>query len=334
MLLLLENEIIKTLYRKKIHVTFVIVFILVLLFAYGENYRAERTAERIADRLGEEFSQDWQVLVEQQKLDTQRRIENPYITDERRKQLELQTEQYDYYLQTGVNPLVMTSAMFTRTFMEQSILLFLPLLTMVLVTDLVSGEFTGKTIKLLLTKPVPRWRVLLSKILAMTVLVSILVLMIAVTAIIVASLSFTSGGWSAPTVTGFSIVAGQLDASSVLNIPQWKYVIMVYALAWISAFTIGALTILVSVLVKNTGIAIGVMMSTLIAGGFMQFFLNDWPLIKYLYMINLNLTSYLSGSVQVVEGMSFLFSFTVLSVWAILSLVLSFLVFIKQDVLV
>lgn len=333
MIPLIQNEVLKLIYRRKLLFVFLIVTFLVLLFAYGEHYRSERTNERLMERLGVEQVSDWRPFVEQQLHDHQRRLNNPYITEERKLRLQVQIEQYEYYLEKGINPSVVGSATFTRLFMEQSTLLFLPLLVMLLVTDVVSGEYSGRTIKLLLTKPIPRWKILASKMLTMVMMVTVLVIMIAAVASTVSSVLFGYGGWTAPVTTGFMIQGGQLDVSNVVNVPQWQYIIMVYGVAWLSGITIGALTVMVSVLVKNTGIAIGIVMSTLIAGGFMNFFLNDWPMIKYLFMVNLNLTGYLSGAAQPIEGMSFLFSVSVLGAWALGATIISFLVFNKQDVL-
>ena len=75
-------------------------------------------------------------------------------------------------------------------------------------------------------------------------------------------------------------------------------------------------------------------MSALIVGQFLQFFLSEWELVKYFFVTNLNLTSYLTGSFQPIEGMSLYFSITILSIWAIASLIIAFEVFKRKDVLV
>lgn len=75
-------------------------------------------------------------------------------------------------------------------------------------------------------------------------------------------------------------------------------------------------------------------MSTLIGGSFLQLFLADWPSVKYFFVINLNLPQYLTGSYSPISGMTLIFSSLVLLFWAIGSLVISFVVFTKQDVLV
>jgi ABC-2 type transport system permease protein len=56
--------------------------------------------------------------------------------------------------------------------MEQSISVLLPLLIILLAGDSVCGEFSAKTIKVLLTRAVPRWKVLLSKYIALLIMFS------------------------------------------------------------------------------------------------------------------------------------------------------------------
>jgi ABC-2 type transport system permease protein len=50
-------------------------------------------------------------------------------------------------------------------------------------------------------------------------------------------------------------------------------------------------------------------------------------------MVNLGLTGYLAGSPAPIEGMTLSFSMGVLAVWGILSVIISFAVFTKRDIL-
>ncbi|OEH84900.1 ABC transporter permease [Desulfuribacillus stibiiarsenatis] len=333
MLKLVENEVLKIIYKRKLLITLIITAFFVGLFAYGEHERAEKVAERLKERLGIEEITDWRTYVEFQLNDMNRRLDNPYITNERRARLQVQKEQLQYHLDQDINPTVVGSATFTRLFMEQSIILFLPLLVLILVSDLISGEYSGRTIKLLLTKPIPRWRILLSKIFAMIVMVTALIFLIVIISAILSSFVFGYGGWNAPVTTGFAVVDGMLDVSQVINVPQWQYIMMVYGLAWLVGICIGFMTIMVGIFVKNTGITIGIVMSTLIAGSFLTMYIEDWPFIQYFFIVHLNLTSYLSGGFQPVEGISLLYSVSNLLIWTAISIVISFITFQRQDVL-
>jgi len=86
--------------------------------------------------------------------------------------------------------------------------------------------------------------------------------------------------------------------------------------------------------VKSTSASIGIMMSTLVGGTILSFFIADWKFTRYLFMVNLRLTDYLSGSVQPVAGINITFSVLVLSAWAVGAFIISFVRFTTQDILV
>jgi ABC-2 type transport system permease protein len=339
LLKLIENEIYKTVYKRRLLIIFGILLILISSFAYGEKNSLNRTKQRLAQRMGISATADWKKLAEQQLLDMKNRLENStghndmHEPGERPSEL-VRMEQLKYFLDNNINPLDSSAAKFTTRFMEQSIFLFLPLLMVVLAADMVSGESSDGTIKLLLTRNVPRWKILLSKYLALLIMETIVIIMAAIIAVVVSGAFFGYGGWMTPVSTGFKVIGGQLDTGGVMNVPQWQYMFMVYGLGYFVSIVVGTISFMISVLVRSTPASIGVMMASLIAGNFMGFFLADWKLTRYLYMVNLKLTDYLSGSFQPIQGMNMTFSVTVLLVWAIAALAVSFAYFTKQDVLV
>lgn len=334
MLKLIENEVLKMVCKKKLLLISAILLILISLFAYGENHSYMNTIKRYTRTTGQTQNYDWKSLVNQQITDLKGRLNSPNIKDSSKNSISIQIEQLQYYLGNNMNPITPNAAKFTIKFMQQAVLLFLPLLVIVFAGDSVCGEFSSKTIKVLLTRAVPRWKILLSKYISLLIMTSLIVLEAAVISVIISTVMFKTGGWNEPVATGFRAVAGKLDASNVVKVYQWQYAILVYGLGWFAAITVATISFMVSVLVRNTSTSIGVMMATLIGGGFLQLFLEDWPLVKYFFVINLNLTKYLTGSYQPIEGMSLIFSIIVLCIWSVTALGISFTVFTKQDVLV
>lgn len=203
-----------------------------------------------------------------------------------------------------------------------------------LAADMVSGELAGGTIKLLLVRGVPRWKVLLSKYLALLLLELNVVFFTLLISVAVSGIFFGYGGWTEPVATGFQVAAGQLVTSSVVNVPQWQYLLMVYGLAYFVMVVVGTVSFMISVLVKSTAASIGIMLSTLVSGSFLNSFLADWTLPRYLFMVNMRLTDYISGSLRPIEGMNMTFSLTVLAVWMAAAIVVSFWYFSKRDILV
>lgn len=333
MVSLVENEIKKMFFKKRLHVIFAILVILIGLFAYGENYTLKRTQDEVAKQLGIENIEDWRSIIKQQITDLERRLDNPYIPEEGKASIRVRLEQLAFYLEQDISPLNASSAKFMGRFVEQSLFLFLPLLIILLASDMVSGEVSTGTIKVLLTQNTPRWKILMSKQLALLVLEALVIVMMALISLGISFLIYGYTGFEEPFITGFKIVNDVLDTSSVKTIPQWEYLLMAYAIAYFIAIVMGSLSLMISVFVKSTSSSIGIMMSTLIGGSFLSFFIKDWALTRYLYTVNLNLLSYITGSIQSLDGLTMVFSVSVLCGWILVSQGLSYWVFIKKDML-
>ena len=76
------------------------------------------------------------------------------------RRMQITLKQQQYYLDHDINPSEPGAPTFMRIFIENSGMMFIPLLVMVIASDLVSSEHTLGSIKLLLTRPVKRWRII------------------------------------------------------------------------------------------------------------------------------------------------------------------------------
>jgi ABC-2 type transport system permease protein len=74
------------------------------------------------------------------------------------------------------------------------------------------------------------------------------------------------------------------------------------------------------------------MLAVLISGTILSNMVSSWETAKYLFMVNLDLTRYLTGSTPPIKGMDLGFSLSVLAIWAIASLIVSFTVFTRKDI--
>lgn len=325
MINLVRNEMLKIVRKKRILVVAGIIAVLVALFTYAQFSEIERRLERFGDV-------DWRTTLQQQIIDTQNRITSSGISDEWKSQLQLRIQQQQYYLDKDINPIEPGAPTFMRTFAEHSITLFLPLMVMVVAADIVSSERSAGTVKLLLTRPVKRWKILMSKYIALILSVSVIVVLFGVLSYLISGIIFGYQGWTAPIITGFSSEGSELNTAAVQMIPQWHYLLMEFSLVWFVALIVATITFMLSVLIRNTPAGMGVMLAALISGAILSNMVSSWESAKYLFMINLNLTAYLSGQAPPIEGMTLAFSLMVLTVWGLAALVVSFTVFIKQDI--
>ena len=333
MIALIQNEVFKILLKKKMILIMILLIVFIGLFVYGEQYVYRSAIERF-ETMGENGTFDWRLLAEQQITRLKGKLDSTYIPESGLKSIEIQIEQLEYFVENNINPITPSAARFTVDFAEQSLVLFIPLLILILGADLVSGEFSKKTVKVLLTRAIPRWKILFSKYIALIMMTTLVLLLMGASATLISGLYFRYWGFGEPIATGFRLINGSLDAQNVILISRIQYLVLIYALAWVVSIVIATLIMMVSVLVKTTASAIGIIMATLIGGQFLQYFLSEWPIAKYFFVSNLDLSKYLTGSYQPIEGMNLAFSIAVLLSWAVVSLLISFIVFSKEDVLV
>jgi ABC-2 type transport system permease protein len=322
---LIQNEMIKLVRKKRLFVVTIIMAVLISMFTYAQF----REFERVQDRLG---TTDWRTTLQQQIIDIQNRLGGSQISDEWRKQLEIRVSQQQYYLDHDINPAEPGAPTFMRGFIENSLQLLLPLMIMIVAADLVSSEHSVGTVKLLLTRPVRRWKILLSKYLTLVLSVSFLILMFGVLSYVIAGMVFGFQGWTAPLLTGFTVEAGELNTKATHLIPQWKYILMEFGLAWFVSLVVGTLSFMLSVLIRSTAAGMGLMLAFLISGTILSSMVSSWESAKYFFMINLRMSDYLQGMAPPIEGMSLGFSLAVLTIWGSVALVISFVSFTKKDI--
>ena len=322
---LIQNEMMKLLARKRLIIIAIIVAILVALFTYAQY---KQTLEQ-QEKLG---STDWRVAVQTQIIDLTNRLSSSRMSDDQRERFQITLKQQQYYLDHDINPSEPGAPTFVRMFIENAGPMFIPLLVMVIASDLVSSEHSLGSIKLLLTRPVKRWRILLSKYITLLFSIAIILAIVGALSYIISGLVFGFKGLNAPIITGFTAANGTLDTSNVRMISQWKFLLMDFGLVWFVAVVVGTLSFMLSVLIRSTAAGMGIMLAALISGSILSTMVSSWESAKYLFMVNLNLTGYLSGISPPIDGMTLLFSISVLLIWWILALFISFFVFTRQDV--
>lgn len=321
---LIRNETIKIWKKKRFYVIILILLVLIPVFTYAQLKVSQNNAEKF---------KDWRIQLQQQITDYTNMLASDRIPEEWKRYRQIAVKQLQYYLDHDVNPNTPDAVSFTRGFMANSVTLFFPLMILAIASDLVSGERTSGTIKMLLTRPVKRWKILLSKLIALTLYVSLTIVVSVLLCYLISGLFFGYEGWDMPVFTGFVINGTNFDTSAVHAVSQWQFMLMQCGLIWVSSMTVAILALMVSVLVRSTAASIVTMMAAVIAGTILTNMASSWHSAKYLFSVNLQLTAYLEGSPPPVDGMTLLFSLGILGVWALAALIVSFGVFTKQDIL-
>jgi len=276
---------------------------------------------------------DWRVRVQERIAGMQNGLRSGRMPRTAERWSRFEIARLQYHVDRNVDPDAITGPLFVRAFANASSYLLLPLLALVFGSDIVSSEFSQGTIKILLTRPVPRAAVLASKLVALALAITLMVLAGAAVAYAFGGVAFGFRGWGAPILTGFRLTGEAFNVSTIRSLVLWKDTILVFGLAWFAALSVGALALLTSVLLRSTAAAMGTMFAALIAGTILPRVAPSWEAQKYLFVTNLPLPDYYSGSPPPIPGITVGFSVAVLSLWAAAAVLAAFAVFTRRDVL-
>ncbi|GIO10937.1 bacitracin ABC transporter permease [Cohnella xylanilytica] len=324
LLALIHNETIKVWRKKRFAVVALVLIVLIPVFVYAQMKIAQNNASKFAD---------WRSELQQRITDNTNALSSERIPEEWKRWRRALVQQLQYYLDHDVNPNTPNAVTFTSSFLENSVSLFIPLMVLAVASDLVSAERSTGTIKMLLTRPVRRWRILLSKWVTLILYVSLIVVATVALAYLISGLAFGYEGWGEPVFVGFEPQGSDIELGAVHAVTRGAYLLMEMGLVWFSALVVATIALMVSVLLRSTAASLVTMMAAVISGMILANMASSWHSAKYLFNVNLDLTVYLQGTPPPIEGMTLGFSLAVLGVWGAAALATAFAVFTKQDIL-
>lgn len=201
---------------------------------------------------------------------------------------------------------------------QLSLLYFLvSIFSVVVASDIVAGEFTWGTIKLLLIRPWTRSKILASK------LVAVLLFTLAMTAVYLAA-SMAVSFLLFPDIRSGIFSEGSSPFGYIMENLLYSY---------IDLLVITVFSFMISAVFRSGGIAIGLSMFILFAGNIftMLFHPERYAWAKYMLFVNMDLGQYRGGQTGP-AGMTLGFSAAVLTGYVVLFLVIAWLAFGKRDV--
>lgn len=317
---LIQNETLKIIRRRRFTVVVAILVVILSLVSYSQVEKLRRTR-----------NSNWRADLQERIA----RFEN-YVRRARGNEAwvrgtRTEIQRLQFYLDHDINPDQPTAPLVVRIFANAAGWL-LPLLVAVIGSDIVSAEAAEGTNKLLLTRPVRRWKILTSKLITLLMFATLTLIVGAVIAWMVTSPFIPAGGWNAPMFNGFQITGESVKVENVRQLPLWKDAMIAYGLEWYALLAVAAISLLLSVLFRSSAAAIGTMLASLIGGTILTRISPDWTAGKYLFVGALPLADYYSGQAPPYEGMSMTFCMVLLAVWSVASLVAAYAVFLRKDV--
>lgn len=202
-----------------------------------------------------------------------------------------------------------------------NMLTLVTLFTIIVAASIVSSEFATGTIKMLLTRPVSRAKILTSKLLTTFIFGLFLFVVNVVVSALVGLILF--GG---ATGVELEIVNGQVVEKAIWNDLAYHYLLSGgdFVMSMLFAFLVGSVF-------RSSSLAIGLTMFLSFTGGMIVMFLSKYKIVKYVWLTHSDLTQYERSS-SILDGITMPFSLTILAIYAVLFLLISYISFMKRDV--
>lgn len=196
------------------------------------------------------------------------------------------------------------------------------LFTVITAASIVSSEFSTGTIKMLLTRPMSRAKVLTSKLLTTFLFGLLLYVVNVVVSALIGLVLFGMG-----TGVELEMVNGQVVEKAVWSDLAYHYLLSGgdFVMSTLFAFLIGSVF-------RSSSLAIGLTMFLSFTGGMIVMFLSRYDIVKYIWLTHSDLTQYEHGGGSMIADVTLPFSLTVLTIYAVVFLVISYSTFMKRDV--
>ncbi len=264
----------------------------------------------------------WKIRASETIEHNKTELANTDIPENFKKQMREQNALQQYMLDNNYPPI--DNTLWEGMLTASGLIIVVTLFTVIIAGDMVAGEFTWGTIKLLLIRPASRSKILISKYLTTLIFAATLLVVLFLTALIVNGFSYGFGRLSLPHL--IVNAAGQVQEKNML-----LYVLATYGLKLIELVMIVTLAFMISTVFRSASLAIGLSIFIMFAGQVITLLFLRYTWGKYFLFANTDLTQYLEGQ-PLAEGMTLGFSITMLVCYFLLFNVLSWEIFRRRDV--
>lgn len=313
MLNLIRNEWMK-LWQKKATWVIVVMLVAILIGVGGIMKWVQSTNEQPQNQPSWEENQ-----AENQAFLTAQ-LADPNIDDAYKKQLEKDLAISEYRLDKNVEPMDPNGR--EQSVLDSHVMLSLVILFSVIVAaSIVASEFSQGTIKMLLSRPVKRWKILTSKYLTTLIFAFVLTIIAFVSTMIASYLFYDSGGGAIL----------EYRNGSVEEVSYWGRVFVLYVLQFVGVIVYTTFAFMIGSVFRSSSLAIGLSIFLLFAGPNIVLILSKYEIAKYILFTHTDLTGYINGQ-MFVPGMTWPLSLMVLTVYMVIFIGVSFWSFTKRDV--
>lgn len=230
-------------------------------------------------------------------------------------------EMNNYRIENNIKPTKYDVWDFLQT--NQNLISIISLFTVIVAAGIVANEFKWGTIKLLLIRPISRTKILFSKYTSVLVLAGTMLVFLYIFSFIVGLALFGMDSLSQPYIFR--------QNGEIQQAPIFLHTVSQYILSSVNLLMMATFAFMISVVFRNSSLAVGVAIFLMMAGTPLVLFLSTKEYAKYILFANTDLRMYFEGQ-PILDGQTLGFSLIVLAVYYVIFMFLSWFVFKKRDV--
>ena len=246
--------------------------------------------------------------------------------EEEKEMYQLQIDEKQQFVDANINPTEKVSWHFMNDVVI-GMTFFITLFTVIVCSANVSAEFSDGTIKQLLIRPHRRWSILLSKYVSVLLYSLVMLSVLLLAGYIVGVLFFGAGDFN------MKSIVYTLDGQKEVAIGTQFFTSILYFLP--SLLMVMTISFMLSTLFKSQALAVGIGIAVLffssVLGGIIVFLAEKFTWVKYLIFPHLDLTVYALQD-TILQDVTIAVSLTILLVYYVIFMALTFLFFQKRDV--
>lgn len=262
----------------------------------------------------------WEETVAENQANIKNELANPNIDAETKKQLQEEFAITEYRLAENVGPFEWTSR--EQNMIDSHQLLSLVLMfSVIAAASIVASEFSQGTIKMLLSRPVKRWKILTSKYITSLLYALVLSIIALIGNVVAGYIFFDSGSGAMLAVRG----------GEVVEVSYWGRVLALYGLQYIGIMVFTTFAFMIGSVFRTSSLAIGLSIFLMFMGPNIVYFLRNYEITKYIMFTHTDLTGYITGN-MFISGITWPLSAAVLTAYVVLFLFISYWSFTKRDV--
>lgn len=306
---LIANESMKIYSRK---LTWILLFLLVSI-TIGTS---------ILGRVSDKGSENWRTETTQLKLELEDRLKIAELSPTLRADAENQLNIAEYRLEHDISPTPSNpwSAMLSFSGLVEMVMIF----AIVVAADMVAGEYSAGTMKLLLIRPHGRSKILCSKYIAVSLFAIVMLGLLVGCGYVTNALFYGAGGIHASDL--FFNQQGQIMQQNVM-----MQTLKMYGLSIVPVLSYVTLAFAISTILRSSALAVGISLFIMIMGNSMIEATAKIPWLKYLPFANSDISLYIFHLPARPE-MTLGFSISVLLGYMCALALISWTVFTKRDV--